>query len=79
MARRDGVAVLLEKKPKSTPKWGGVVIEVDGNSHDAKSKYDSDRDLYLEGLGLVVIRVMARDVLGNLSGVMDMLRGHFAL
>jgi len=57
----------------------GVVIEIDGHSHDPKVEYDADRDFYLRGLGLTVIRIMARDVLDNLSGVMDMLLGHPAL
>jgi very-short-patch-repair endonuclease len=54
----------------------GVVIEIDGSSHDDKAEYDAQRDAFLEGLGLVVIHIAAKDVLGNLQGVMGMLRGN---
>jgi len=56
-----------------------VVIEIDGSSHDEKIEYDYKRDKYLEGLGLIVIHIPAKDVLNNLSGVMDMLNNHPAL
>ncbi|MCL2338439.1 MAG: DUF559 domain-containing protein [Proteobacteria bacterium] len=35
----------------------GIVIEVDGNSHDFKEKYDTIRHKYLENLGLIVIHL----------------------
>ena len=57
----------------------GVVIEIDGNTHDGRTEYDAVRDEFLEGLGLVVIRVLAKNVLGNLDGVMAMLNTHPAL
>ena len=57
----------------------GVVIEVDGGSHDAKIEYDSNRDSFLEGLGLVVIRIQAKDILHRLRDVMEMLNAHPAL
>jgi very-short-patch-repair endonuclease len=57
----------------------GVVIEVDGSSHDGKTEYDSERDAYLEGYGLKIIHIEARDVLYNLDGVMEMLLTHPAL
>ena len=56
-----------------------VVIEIDGSSHDDKVEYDYKRDKYLERLGLVVIHILAKDVLNNLSGVMAMLNDHPAL
>jgi len=56
----------------------GVVIEIDGRSHDGKVQYDQARDEYLEGLGLVVIHILASDVLHRLDGVMTMLENHFA-
>ena len=57
----------------------GVVIEIDGSSHDEKVEYDNERDAYLEGLGLIVIHIAARDILSNLDGVMEMLYNHPAL
>lgn len=56
-----------------------VVIEIDGSSHDYKGEHDVVRDMYLEGLGLVVIHIPAKDILRNLGGVMEMLYEHPAL
>ncbi len=56
-----------------------VVIEVDGISHDAKQPDDVKRDEYLQNLGLVVIRLQAKDVLQNLAGVIAFLTDHPAL
>jgi len=56
-----------------------VVIEIDGSSHDDKVEYDYKRDKYLEGLGLFVIHIPAKNVFNNLSGVMAMLNNHPAL
>ena len=57
----------------------GVVIEVDGYSHDHQQPEDALRDEYLQRLGLVVIRLSVRDVLQNMGGVVDFLRNHPAL
>ena len=56
-----------------------VVIEIDGSTHNEKADYDAQRDAYLNDLGLVVIRIDAKDVLNNLDGVMGMLSNHTAL
>ncbi len=56
-----------------------VVIEVDGCSHDHKQSEDIERDRYLQSLGLVVIRLLAKDVLQNMEGVVVFLRDHPAL
>ena len=56
-----------------------VVIEIDGSSHDYKVEYDNERNAYLEGLGLTVIHIAAKEVLNNLDGVMMMLHDHPAL
>ncbi|MCL2342490.1 MAG: DUF559 domain-containing protein [Firmicutes bacterium] len=57
----------------------GVVVEIDGSSHDNKREYDDERNAFLEGLGLTVIHVTARDVLNNLDGVIKFLFNHPAL
>ncbi len=51
----------------------GVVIEIDGSSHDTKEDYDKKRDEYLEELGLKVIRIYDIDVKRDLAGVMEYL------
>ncbi len=56
-----------------------VVIEVDGSSHDEKQAEDAKRDRYLEDLGLKVIRLLAKDVLQNMEGVVAFLKNHPAL
>ncbi|MDP2067540.1 MAG: endonuclease domain-containing protein [Lutibacter sp.] len=48
----------------------GLVVEIDGNSHDNKAEYDAKRQLYLENLGLKVYRIQDIDVKKNLSFVM---------
>lgn len=53
-----------------------VVIEVDGSSHDSKQAEDAERDGYLQGLGLSVIRLLAKDVLQNMEGVVMFLENH---
>ena len=57
----------------------GVVIEIDGSSHDKKFEYDYERNEFLESLGLTVIHIGAQDVLHNLDGVIAMLKNHPAL
>jgi len=56
-----------------------VVVEIDGSSHDDKVEYDSERDAYLESLGLTVIHIPVADVMNNMNGVMEMLFNHPAL
>jgi len=48
----------------------GLVIEIDGSSHDNKIEYDSKRQLYLENLGLNVYRIADIDVKKNPDIVM---------
>ena len=48
----------------------GLVIEIDGSSHDTKVEYDRKRQQYLEDLGLKVYRLTDGDVKMNLGIVM---------
>ncbi|WHN64964.1 DUF559 domain-containing protein [Cysteiniphilum sp. QT6929] len=52
----------------------GVVIEVDGYSHDFKVAYDAERESYLRQYQLQVIHILDQDVKRNLQGVMDYLK-----
>ncbi len=54
----------------------GFVLELDGPSHDFREGYDARRDAYLRSLDLTVVRVPVSEVLGNLDGVVEMLRHH---
>jgi len=48
----------------------GLVVEIDGTSHDDKAVYDRIRQQYLESLGLVIFRITDFDVRNNLGVVM---------
>ena len=48
----------------------GLVVEIDGSSHDTKVEYDRKRQQYLENLGLKVYRIADGDVKMNLGIVM---------
>jgi len=49
----------------------GLVIEIDGGSHDEKTEYDEQRQKYLESLGLKVFRVDDIDIKNNIERVME--------
>ena len=50
-----------------------LVIELDGSQHfeDAGLEYDAERAAYLEGLGLLVIRIPNNEIKRNLRGVCE--------
>ena len=52
----------------------GLVIEIDGGSHNDKEDYDAQRDKYLEGLGLNVFHTTDYDVLQHVNIVLADLR-----
>ena len=49
----------------------GLVIEIDGKSHDEKEIYDAKRQAYLESLGLLVCRISVEDVLHNMTKALN--------
>jgi very-short-patch-repair endonuclease len=48
----------------------GLVVEIDGSSHDDKQDYDRVRQHYLESLGLKVFRITNADVKKNIERAM---------
>ena len=48
----------------------GVVIEIDGSSHNDKEDYDNKRQLFLESLDLVVYRISDNRIKNDLINVM---------
>lgn len=56
----------------------GLVIEIDGSSHDEKEIYDGTREKFLESVGLKVFRITDFDVKNNLLMVMKDLE-HFII
>lgn len=51
----------------------GIIVEIDGSSHDEKVEYDEERDNYLESLGLKILHIQDIDIKKNLGGVMEFL------
>ena len=49
----------------------GLVVDIDGGSHNEKTEYDSQRDQYLESLGLKVFHTTDFDVLHHVSLVLN--------
>ncbi len=47
----------------------GLVIEIDGSSHNDKEEYDKERVAYLRGLGLEVINYLDIDIKKNIYGI----------
>jgi very-short-patch-repair endonuclease len=47
----------------------GLVVEVDGLSHDVRQEYDARRDAFIVSAGYRVLRFNNDDVLNNLEGV----------
>lgn len=48
-----------------------LVVEIDGSYHEFTTEYDYKRDMYLKSLGLIVIRIPAKEILYNLQNTMD--------
>ncbi len=79
--RRKQVAGLTFRRQVSVGKYvvdfycsaRRLAIEVDGETHIGKGAeaYDAERQKYLEGLGIRVIRFWNTDVHKNLAGVVD--------
>jgi very-short-patch-repair endonuclease len=48
----------------------GLIIEIDGSSHDNKVAYDAERQAYLESFGLKMYRISDWDVKKHITTVM---------
>ena len=48
----------------------GLVVEIDGSSHDNKVDYDKERERYLASLGLKVYRISVTGILKHLGASM---------
>ena len=54
----------------------GVVIEIDDKTHEFKAEYDEKREKFLLSLGLTTIHISAKEVLKDLSGVIEFIKRH---
>lgn len=50
-----------------------LCVEVDGSSHELTHEHDVVRDRFIEQWGILNLRVPARDVLGHLQGVVELI------
>lgn len=48
-----------------------LIVEIDGDSHSDQVEYDAERTQWLAERGCRVIRFANRDILHNLSGVLE--------
>jgi very-short-patch-repair endonuclease len=53
----------------------GLVIEIDGESHDGRFRYDSERQKFLESAGLAVLRFDDADVKRDIGNVLMAIEG----
>lgn len=49
----------------------GLIVEIDGESHNNKEKYDEKRELYFKSLGLNLFKISTNRVLHDLDNVMN--------
>ncbi len=54
----------------------GLIIEIDGSSHDNKEKYDAERDAYFESFGLKVYHIPVVEVLQEMKLVIKKLEDY---
>ncbi len=50
-----------------------TIIEVDGNIHAEQREYDNERDQYIGAHWIQIVRIPARDIFQNFSGVCEYL------
>ncbi len=48
-----------------------VLIEIDGNSHNATETYDHQREVFLQKQGYSILRFSNNDVVNNTEGVVQ--------
>lgn len=54
----------------------GLVIEIDGASHDSKVEYDTKREVYLVSLGLRVYRIKVSAIMNQMNSVIKNLENY---
>lgn len=52
----------------------GIVVEIDGQSHNEKQEYDQERDNFLKSLDLKIFHIRDIDIKKNIAGVLEFLR-----
>jgi very-short-patch-repair endonuclease len=57
----------------------GLIIEIDGTSHNEKEKYDLRRENYLKHLGLKIFRITDNRIKLDLSNVLEELKDYIKI
>lgn len=57
----------------------GLIIEIDGTSHNEKEKYDLRRENYLKNLGLKIFRITDNRIKLDLNNVLEELKDYIKL
>ncbi len=52
-----------------------LIIEIDGRDHDFKEEYDEKREIYLEKLGMKIIRFSNYQIYKQLDGCIEYIQG----
>ncbi|MEI6233755.1 MAG: DUF559 domain-containing protein [Planctomycetota bacterium] len=50
-----------------------VAVELDGDSHVGRERYDTQRDAWLKSEGLRIVRVWDNEIYTNLEGVLELI------
>jgi very-short-patch-repair endonuclease len=53
-----------------------IIIELDGGQHSENISYDIQRDTFLRAGGFTVLRFWNNEVIENIEGVLEVIRGH---
>lgn len=53
-----------------------IAIELDGGQHSENTDYDTYRDACLKANGFTVLRFWNNEVIENIDGVLEVIRGH---
>ena len=51
-----------------------LAIEIDGNSHNKKQGYDSERDKFLQQIGITTLRFTNKEIFNNIDGIKNKLK-----
>jgi len=52
-----------------------LIVEVDGSQHTEQERYDAARTAQLNAKGYRVVRFASEDVMRNIEGVIEVIRG----
>lgn len=54
----------------------GLIVEADGGQHAHEAEKDQERTAWLNAQGFTVLRFWNHEILTNIEGVLEVIRGH---